>query len=260
MQHSNTLPEHNGLQSKSCRGKQVQSTSQTSNEPSPQKTISELFASSKRRVGDPEFLSKLSPTKRQKLDGTFRSQDGASTQAKTIRPENMYTFNSTSSMANGIIDLTGSPEPGPSKASPFQRRLSGAARSTNFTPHTGPRKLVVRNLRTTPKSSPDQYFNQMWHQLDRALSAIFSNEKLPYPNEELYRGVENICRQERAPALYQRLCDKCKGVISGDVRASLVTSAKDLSDVEVLRAVVEAWSTWNKQMASDNSRSYGTHN
>ena len=217
-------------------------------EQTPQKTVSELFLKSKHK-SDPEPADcvSFSPNKRQKRD-LSSCESTTEAQAKLIEPENMYTFNTNGPRKTTVIDLTSSPETSPAKGPFMQRRINGDVRPTNFTPHIGAKKLVVKNFRTTSKSCPDQYYNQIWSQLDVALSAIFSGEKTPYSNEELYRGVENICRQDRAPALFQQLRDKCGKNVSTNLKPSLIRSAIKGSDTSILRAVVTAWSTWNTQL------------
>lgn len=109
----------------------------------------------------------------------------------------------------------------------------------------GPRKLVVKNFRKTPRSDPEKYINEVSSQLDAALSAILADEKLPHSNEELYRGAENLCRQGRAPQLYKSLREKCQQGIEMHIAKPLLARASTLDDVELLSAVMEAWATWN---------------
>lgn len=107
---------------------------------------------------------------------------------------------------------------------------------------------MVHNLRTTPKVDIDEYYNRVLGQLDAALSAIFSGQKLPYSMEELYKGVEITCRQGRAPALYDELCERCSGHISGRVKDALLQTVNASSNVGTLDAVVHAWTSWEKQL------------
>ena len=249
MQHRNPLPDLHGANTKFQRRENEKQTSKRSfADPTTQKTISELFGSSK-PTSYPEGAAStaLTPNKRLKLDHRCMTKDEV--QIGTIHPENMYNFSSTSANSNGVIDLTHSPDGSPSKGVFMQRRMSGAVRPTNFTPHMGAKKLVVKNFRRTSKANPDQYYEHVWTQLDAALSAIFSGQKPPYSLEELYRGVENICRQEKAPELHQRLSEKCKENVSTRLR-SLVGNACDNSDINVLRSAVMAWTKWSGQLVS----------
>ena len=155
----------------------------------------------------------------------------------------MYNFTSTRPKvgSNGVIDLTASPE---------KRKLSvsAAQKPNGFNLHSGPKKLVVKNLRTTPRIDPQQYLDRIWEQEDVSLDAIFRNEKEPYSLEELYRASENVCRQGKAADLYQRLRAKCSDHLMTNVRTRLARSAKLGSNTKVLKAFVDEWKTWKTQL------------
>lgn len=198
-------------------------------------TISAVLPSSKHGPGTcgSEDLPVSPSNKRQKRDHPF-TVDRTSIEA--LRPENMNSCSAVSRpQANGALSLKGSSK-------------EENEELPNFTPHTGARRLVVKNLRKAPRANPEDYFNRVWAQLDAALSAIFTSEKVPYSNEELYRGVENLCRQDKAPVLFQKLLEKCKHNVTTKVKEPLVAKARTKRNDNLLRAVVEAWSRWNSQL------------
>jgi hypothetical protein len=182
-----------------------------------------------------------SPSKRQKRD----HQETTSTplRSQIMRPDDMYTFTST------VIDLTASPDKNVS-GSPL-RKVSNGVRSTASTASSGPKKLLVKNFRTTTKSDPEQYYIKLWQELEDALDAIFTRDAKPFSMEHLYRGVENVCRQDKAPRLFQKLQVKCKQHITSNVRNSLVKAIEGKPNTEVLRITVEAWATWRRQMVCE---------
>ena len=237
MQPSKIQSDHNGAKSRRGRAR-VCSPSSSSEQFQPQKTISELFASSKHKATDETAIS---PCKRQKLEHVGSTGDISRVQIGILKPENMYTFSSSSPPNNGVIDLTKSPTASPRKSSVSQRH------PTNFGAHSGTKKLVVKNFRTTSNANPDRYYNNVCSQLDNALSAIFRHEKISL--EELYRGVENVCRQDRAPALYLKLKERCKTHAAVDLGAPLVEAATNGTDaVDLLREVLKAWATWKDEL------------
>ena len=181
-----------------------------------------------------------SPTKRQKRD---HASGAPSTPLKSqiMRPENMYSFTSNT------IDLTTSPAKS-SPGSPSPRKITNGIRLTNAVPTNGTKKLFVKNFKKTSKSDPEQYFNQVWTQLDEALEAIFSRDVKPFSMEQLYRGVENTCRQNYAASLFRKLQAQCKKHIVTNVNSILVKSSEGKSDVGVLKATTEAWALWRRQM------------
>lgn len=229
-----------------------------------QKTISELFAASKNTAARPEAadLRSLSPRKRAKHTHTSPS---VATSCRGLG--DMYSGfppasprrrdGGTGSPAKGaaeVIDLTGSPSPTPTKSTQIRRTIGSTIRPTSTAPNGGPKKLVVKTLKTIPKTDPDRFYNEAWKRLDAALSAIFDEAALPCSNEELYRDVQSLCRQGRAAPLYKQLREKCNQNVMGKVAEPLLQYASTATSVELLDAVVKSWSTWKTQLVGHNVR------
>ncbi|RMZ85556.1 hypothetical protein DV737_g578, partial [Chaetothyriales sp. CBS 132003] len=157
----------------------------------------------------------------------------------------MYHFTSNRPKPQGAIDLTASPSAEKRKAS-----FSNHHRATTFAPHQGPKKLVVKNLRTTPRIPPQQYLDRVWQQQDVSLDAIFSNKKEPYSLEELYKGAENVCRQGQGAELYTRLRHRCERHLETTVRTGLQTEARTASPDDFLASFANAWAVWQKQLVT----------
>ena len=101
----------------------------------------------------------------------------------------------------------------------------------------------------TRKVDRKVFLDQTWQKVDAALETIFQQSEINFSLEELYRGVENLCRQGLAKDAKDRLVTKCKGYVNG----TLKTRVKEMmgrKDVDVLRATLQAWATWNAQMVS----------
>lgn len=126
--------------------------------------------------------------------------------------------------------------------------VNANAGQNNFTPYTGARKLVVKNLRAGPRLDQESYFDKVWSQFDAALAAIFDGRQPESSLEELYKGGENVCRQDRAAQLANKLRDRCKEFVDGKMRKNLVTRSKGSTDVDTLRSVVETWSSWHSKL------------
>lgn len=94
----------------------------------------------------------------------------------------------------------------------------------------------------------DSYFEKAWGQLDAALGAVFSGGKPETSLEELYKGAENVCRQGNAALLSKKLQDRCREHVSGKLRETLVAKAGGGSNIEILRAVVDTWATWQSEL------------
>ena len=228
----------------------------------PQRTISELFATSKQGVKslDPEHLPGASFSKRPKYIPSIVEADSIVAPMQALRAEDMYKFDSPKPQKSPeTIDLTKSPN-----TSPIRNRIL-ANRPINISRRTGPNKIQVKGFRAPIKSHLNEYYHTVWQQLEASLTAIFENEKLPYSNEELYRGVEISCRQGKAPELHEELQKKCNWNVLHKVKEPLIQNSDSNDTIGVLQSVVQAWSRWNKQLVTIRSifffldRSYLLH-
>ncbi|PGH34975.1 Cullin 4 [[Emmonsia] crescens] len=218
-----------------------------------QATITDLFENSGNNIsknGRGEFLSPNTKRVRRDIPHPPTSSPCTSTQ-QPIAVEKMYTFpqkNTDSKSPTGAAGLNSSPSHSNGATQMGSRAFNPMTRPSNFTPHTGARKLVVKNLRAIPRLDQDRYFEKIWSQLDSALTAILADEKAEQSLEELYRGAENVCRQGKATILAKRLQDRCKEHVSGTILKSLLARSADGNDVDILKSVEEAWSAWNGRL------------
>ncbi|KAI6795163.1 Cullin-domain-containing protein [Hortaea werneckii] len=169
-----------------------------------------------------------------------------STPPPKLARTDMYSFSSRSQTTNGngVVDLTnGSPT-----SSPQTRRVNGAMKGRGgLNPHTGAKKLVVKNLKQNTGWDSKAYLEKIWSQLDAALAIIFTGGQGGFSKEDLYRGVENVCRQGGASTLFSRLESRCRQHVEHDLRDSLVRKA-GLDDITVLEAVIAEWARWKQEM------------
>ena len=244
-----------------------------------QQTISDLFSNNRGRAssgqGERNNDSTSSSNKRSRLFSPSPATSSSSPQQQTQTPAQeelaistkMYNFG-TAVGGSTPDDAGGSPlgrrspatAAGPSSSAaaikaaggrppPFSASLTSSRPSSNFSPHTGAKRLVVKNLRTEPRFNQESYFDKVWTRLDAALSAVFEDRVPEISLEELYKGAENVCRQGRAAALAKKLQDRCREYVSGKLRRSLVAKAeKGGSNINVLQAVIEAWSAWRSKL------------
>ncbi|KAL8949942.1 MAG: hypothetical protein Q9222_003991 [Ikaeria aurantiellina] len=234
MPHPKSL-KANSSRSKKFRASQATESSSTSQSQEHQKTLSDSFRSSQSHAYSND-IAEESPSKRLKLNHTLMQQP-----REIVTANEMYNF-----ARPNYIDLTNGD--GPAPMTTVQKRSNGISRPITNASEAGPKRLVVKNLRKAPRSDPEAYVNHVWSQLDAALSAILVNEKLPFSNEELYRGAENLCRHGRAPSLYQTLHQRCKQGVAECFEQPLVAQASTADHEEILRAVVQAWQAWNDRL------------
>lgn len=152
----------------------------------------------------------------------------------------MYTF-SSKTRPNGVIDLTQS-------KSPVSKPLNGTRVNGFGLGQGGPKRLVVKNLRTTPKVDPNEYFERKWKEQVSALDALFRGGDVKILLEDLYKSTEHICRQGRGAELFGRLREKCLSYLNDKVRPELAIICVQNPGVEALKAFVESWHLWQKQV------------
>ncbi|KAJ8069120.1 hypothetical protein OCU04_002794 [Sclerotinia nivalis] len=122
-------------------------------------------------------------------------------------------------------------------------------RPSNFQPHTGAKRLVIKNLRVTSPNDREEYFKKTWNELDDALDSVFSSKQPVSPLEVLCRGVESICRRgkEKADQLYRHLENRCHTHIKDNLLPAIARNG-DSSTVETLRTVERVWGIWRTQL------------
>lgn len=172
-----------------------------------------------------------SPGKRPKLGHTPTKSSGSAVAG------DMYSFSSN------VVDLTSSPS-SRGAASPQQARVVNVTRTNASSGSTGPKKLVVKNFKSTPRKDPGRYCTQVWAQISKALDTIFAQDEKPFSLEELYRGVENVCRQNEAPRMFDWLQQRCVAHVTTLVEPLRMA----VGSGSEIRAVTEAWATWRRQM------------
>jgi nuclear pore complex protein Nup205 len=246
MQNSKT--DRRGAKRKSF-GKRKHSDQEGSEElPAQQRSIADLFArSGGDRSGHNSRNQQHSPSNKRHRPESLHSSPHIQ-RSELFAPDKMYNFPNSDQKAGGTPVGMNQSSSDARTAALRARAYNASPRPSNFTPHTGAKKLVVKNIRAIPRLNQESYFEKVWGQLDTALSAIFNNKKPTHSLEELYKGAENVCRQGRAAPLSKKLDEKCKEYTSGVLRESILEKSDGGDNVDTLRIVIDAWSTWNSRL------------
>ena len=213
---------------------------------SKQQNIHDLFSTQGKPSAGSRTHTETSPeSKRTRPES--RTSDPPLVAAVSSRPlDKMYTF--ASKQPNGhIVDLTKSPP-----RNGQMRKPSGGKPTVTMNPHQGARKLVVKNLRKESTWDTDKYLEQVWAELGSALTTIYTAKKPTFSMEDLYRGVENVCKQGKAKTIYDRLHERCTKHLRQDVLPSM-QHGKSQDNIATLRAVLDAWASWSSQIVSQSS-------
>lgn len=124
-------------------------------------------------------------------------------------------------------------------------------------PHTGAKKLIVKNLRTHNRSRDSAlqvYYKKLWSDIDAALTDIFEGRDPRQPYDGLYKAVEDLCRHGEAEALYKHLHGRKEEHLKSLLLPELESLAKIASTDDLVIGVVEAtwahWKVWTRQAAT----------
>lgn len=117
---------------------------------------------------------------------------------------------------------------------------------SSFQPQNGPKKIVIKNLRTPSRANLEHYYAKTLEELDDALQAIFARRQPKQPLERLYRGVEDTCRHGKSEELYNRLRRRCETYLNNDLLNSIKAEGGS-SNVDMLKSVHKHWVIWEAQ-------------
>jgi hypothetical protein len=213
-----------------------------------QPSISDLFTSQQKASVEVDGPKEPPVSKRLKSDHPPATILREYTPPKTMSTAEMYNFPPKSPKAPTFIDLTSTAD-----SSPKARKANGCHTAKGVSAgHGGAKKLVVKNLKAPAKANTKDYLEQVWKKLDGALDHVFAEGKVTSPMQELYHGVENVCRQGHASTVYSRLKDRLKKHVNGALREGLLEEVGKES-VDILRAVLASYAQWTKQMVSSAS-------
>jgi cullin-4 len=220
-------------------------------------------AQKRKRIDKHPTVSDLLASQRSSIPHSQSSDDNSSISSKRQRltpsstpfipvaPTSMYQFKSNRppqrqtgaiTVSHAVIDLTGS--------SPPPRALKVTRQPVISYPSKADTKVLqIRNLRTT-KPNVQAFYDQTVQKLDKALGLILQGAQVPYSNEDLYRGVENLCRQGRARDLYERLTSILEKHASSVVKARLSGLVNlGTPGPEALDSILSEWHIWKDQSA-----------
>jgi len=211
---------------------------------SQQRSIQDIFPAQEKSPATSSTYTELSPQRKRPKAQSPSTHAPVSSNHTPLTPEKMYTFASKQS-PSGVVDLTKSPP-----RNGQTRRPNGVKPVTAMNPHHGAKKLVVKNLRKDSVWDPEQYMNQVWVRLDSALTDIFAGVQESFAMEDLYRGVENVCKQGKAKTVYDRLHRRSTHHLSSSVLPAIQRKNEQGDDVATLQAVLAAWASWTSQVVS----------
>ena len=121
---------------------------------------------------------------------------------------------------------------------------------SNFQPHAGAKKLIIKGLRTTSRKDLEDHYERVWEKVDEALSAVFRGQDPITPLDKLCRGVEETCRHGQSKKLVDHLKERCRAYLEKELLPAVETEGEGTS-IDSLRAVWKFWSLWNGKSVRD---------
>ncbi|KAJ3048521.1 Cullin-4 [Rhizophlyctis rosea] len=106
-----------------------------------------------------------------------------------------------------------------------------------------PKKLVFKGFKVKPKL-PENYEEDTWEKLKRAVHAIHDSRAVPDSLEELYNACENLCHHKKADMLYTRLKEVC----DRHVKHELTRLKENMNTGFSLKTVDTCWTNHCRQM------------
>lgn len=129
---------------------------------------------------------------------------------------------------------------------PQPQRIDLTVGNSNFQPHTGAKRLVIKNLRTVPQRDTEVYYTNIWNEVDAAITSVLNRQQPSLALDSLSRKVQDICRRDRGSQLSSHLRDRCKTYLEKEL-LPIIESHAGPSNVDALRAVYKYWEVWNEQ-------------
>lgn len=120
-------------------------------------------------------------------------------------------------------------------------------RATSFQPHTGVRKLVVKNLRPSRVADLREHYAKVQVQVLDAVETIFKGQQPRQPLERLYRDVEDICRNNQAEGLYKELRQRTRDHLEVNILGNLLRLNNKDNPLQFLETLLDAWKEWNSK-------------
>ncbi|CCJ29504.1 unnamed protein product, partial [Pneumocystis jirovecii] len=121
------------------------------------------------------------------------------------------------------------------------------------------KKLTVKNFRKTSLESQEKYYNDILQRLDTTLLNIFENRKIEWSLQELYKGVENLCKAFNHSNHEDPWAIKCYRLLESRSRESIklllsnilekITSYAHVEG-DIVRIIIdEGWKIWIEQIS-----------
>ena len=202
-------------------------------------------SSSKRKLHDYQQPTSPKLTRKPSSATPERADPGSNPAQSTISSSGSKRLKTSHSAGNlqkpaDMSKVMGRPRPRPVD-------LTGG--NSNFQPHTGAKRLVIKNLK--PQKDTEIYYTKLWNEVDSAITSVLNGEQPDTALDSLSRNVEDLCRHRQSEKLSSHLKDRCKTHLEKKL-LPLIESHAGPSNVDALRAVYKYWTIWNEQSVRNN--------
>lgn len=119
--------------------------------------------------------------------------------------------------------------------------------TSNYQRSNGAKVLRVANLRQNPRTDSRDYYDRTWEHLEACMTDVFAGRQIRHSLEQLYKGVQDICRQGSGDRLYKNLKDRCKTHLASGVLPTIKVHSRS-TNIDILRHVHGCWQEFYNQM------------
>ncbi|KAH7642495.1 cullin 4a-like protein [Dermatophagoides farinae] len=187
---------------------------------------------------------------KRKLEFCSEENDSADNNKTIIINNNSKTMNDTSMVSDVLMEKENIIKHDERRSNvhdgdkiKFVENKKGIERSTQIQRNNVAKKLIIKNFES-PKL-PDDYLQQTWANLEKAIVAIQMSKSVNISNEELYQEVQNLCSHKMSSIIYQRL----RSLIETYVKNSVFQYVEPINEnVAFLKMLEKCWNSYCDQM------------
>lgn len=132
----------------------------------------------------------------------------------------------------------------PSPSTPAPNFYNSPVSVRNVVRSQGTKKIAIKNFRKRGNSENNDAVE--WKSLEEAVSAVHTLKRIQHSLEELYKMVTNVCTNQKAGEMYDKLLALSKEHLTLDLNSKIL-GAKDIPPLEFLRIVDKLWNNFCAQ-------------
>ncbi|KAJ1562092.1 hypothetical protein HK096_002128 [Nowakowskiella sp. JEL0078] len=189
------------MSSFSSSSKKTTKKSNTSVESKKRKSLSDTSSTRQSQTTLDQFAVKLQSLPISTADSTLKISENLTSESTGINIGKRFKGDTemlrTSSGETKKMDVKGKGVAVDNTSKPFDAEIRRSDLGL-------PKKLVIKSLKVKPKL-PENFEEDTWEMMKKAIRSIYECKPIHYGMEELYKACEHMCQHKMAESLYRRL-------------------------------------------------------